>query len=293
MEAKSISSKRVIIISILAIFLSAIFAILVHAILPASVNPEKFNSILVQWLGFPAVATLYFILLFTHCAIVIRCVGLRTAASKIQLGIQFGVAYAMIYLLGMQEVVTKYALFSTWGLDFIKYQFVVGIGDGIPAFLLCLIISYFTLINNRQNEVIPTLGLKKSIGVIAILTAAILAERAIFYQIGFIESECATYPVACYVWTGLFGALMGIIYVILRPILSYGNRRTSWAIPLRFTLTIELNWIIFNSFMGLIIKGIMPQMLLRSGLDVLVLFLISAGLEKLLSWHQIRMKIPT
>ena len=38
METKSMSLKRVIIVSILAIFLSAIFAILVHAILPASVD---------------------------------------------------------------------------------------------------------------------------------------------------------------------------------------------------------------------------------------------------------------
>lgn len=283
METKSMSSKRVIIVSILAIFLSAIFAILVHAILPASVNPEKFNSILVQWLGFPAVATLYFVLLFTHCTIGVRYVGLRTAALKIQIGILFGIAYAMIYLLGMQEIIVDYSPFSTWGLDFIKYQFLIGIGDGIPAFLLCLIISYFTLRNNRQNKAIPTLGLKKSIGVIAILAVAILVERTIFYQLGLVDSECATYPIPCYLWTALFGVLMGLIYVILRPLLSYGNRRIFWAIPLRFTLTIGLNWIIFNSFMGLIIKGAMPQMLLRSGLDVLVLFLISAGLEKLLS----------
>ena len=103
-------------------------------------------------------------------------VGLRTAA-KIQIGILFGIAYAMIYLLGMQEIIVDYSPFSTWGLDFIKYQFLIGIGDGIPAFLLCLIISYFTLRNNRQNKAIPTLGLKKSIGVIAILAVAILVEE--------------------------------------------------------------------------------------------------------------------
>jgi len=280
MDEAHVSSKKVFIISIIAILFSAAFAIFVHAILPASVDVVQFNSILVQWFGFPAVSTFYFILLFTHCAVSVRYIGLRTNASKLQTGIRFGIAYALIYIFGMQEIVLDYSPFSSWGFEFVRYQFLIGIGDGIPALLLCLIISYFTLKNNNQNKTIPTLNLAENIKVIAIIMFTFLLERLFFYQTGLINSECASYLLPCYIWTGMFGVMIGYIFVILYPLLSYGADRALWVLPLRFILTIGLNWTIFNSFMGLIIKGIMPQMLLRSGLDVVGLFLILIVLQK-------------
>ena len=48
MDEAHVSSKKVFIISIIAILFSAAFAIFVHAILPASVDVVQFNSILVQ-----------------------------------------------------------------------------------------------------------------------------------------------------------------------------------------------------------------------------------------------------
>ena len=225
-------------------------------------------------------STFYFILLFTHCAVSVRYIGLRTNASKLQTGIRFGIAYALIYIFGMQEIVLDYSPFSSWGFEFVRYQFLIGIGDGIPALLLCLIISYFTLKNNNQNKTIPTLNLAENIKVIAIIMFTFLLERLFFYQTGLINSECASYLLPCYIWTGMFGVMIGYIFVILYPLLSYGADRALWVLPLRFILTIGLNWTIFNSFMGLIIKGIMPQMLLRSGLDVVGLFLILIVLQK-------------
>ena len=71
---------------------------------------------------------------------------------------------------------------------------------------------------------------------------------------------------------------MGYIYVILNPLLEFEKRQ--YGIPLRFIATIGVNWMIFNSFMGLIVKGAMLQMILRSGLDVVVLFLASIVVGK-------------
>jgi len=282
MDNTFMNSKRVNTIIILAILFSAAFAIIIHAILPASVNGDQFNSILVKWFGFPAVSIFYFILLFTHCALSVRYIGLRTVASKLQIGIRFGIAYAMIYIFGMQEIVVEYSPFLSWDFEFVRYQFLIGIGDGIPALLLCLIISYFTLENNSQIKTLPQLQFMKDIKVITIIAITFFIERTIFYQTGIINSECVSYPVPCYAWTGMFGVLLGYIYIILYPLLSYDDSRKLWILPLRFTLTIGLNWIIFNSFMGFIVKGIMTQMLLRSGLDVLVLFLILIVLENLI-----------
>jgi len=45
-------------------------------------------------------------------------------------------------------------------------------------------------------------------------------------------------------------------------------------------LTIGLNWIIFNSFIGLIFKGVMPQMFIRSVIDIFIFYVIVMLLEK-------------
>lgn len=66
---------------------------------------------------------------------------------------------------------------------------------------------------------------------------------------------------------------MGYIYVILYPLLAFEKRQRG--IPLRLTATIGVNWMIFNSLIGLLMKGAMPQMLLSSGIDAAVLFLAS------------------
>ena len=189
MDAKCISTKRVIIINTVLILFSAIFAIIVHAFLPASVDVAQFDSIFVKWFGFPAVAVFYFILLFTQCAMAVRYIGLRANETKLQIGIRFGIAFAMIYLFGMQEVVVEGSSFSNWGLGFVKYQFIMGIGDGIPAILLCLIIAYFTLSDGEKNKPIHNLQMTKSIKTIAIIAIAVFVERTIGYESGLISSD--------------------------------------------------------------------------------------------------------
>jgi hypothetical protein len=278
MDAKRISTKRVIIINTVLILFSAIFAIIVHALLPAAVDVSQFDSILVKWFGFPSVAVFYFLLLFTQCAVAVRYIGLRADAAKLQTGIRFGIAFAMIYVLGMQEVVVEGSPFSNWGLGFIKYQFIVGIGDGIPSILLCLAIAYFTLGAREKSRPINKLQIAKGIKIIAIFAFAILVERMIGYESGIISSNIAAFPVPCIIWTGLFGILMGYIYVILYPLLVFKKKHCG--MPLMFAATIGVNWMIFNSFIGLIAKGAMPQMLVRSGLDVAVMIIASTIADK-------------
>jgi hypothetical protein len=280
MDTKCISTKRVNIINIVFIIFSAIFAIIVHALLPTSVDVAQFDSIFVKWFGFPAVAVFYFILLFIQCAMVVSYIGLKADVPKLQTGIRFGIAFALIYLLGMQEVVIEGSPFSNWGLGFVKYQLIMGIGDGIPAIVLCLAIAYFTLSDSGEIKSINELQMTKCIKTIAVIAIAIFMERTIGYESGLITSDSATYPVQVYMWTGFFGILIGYIYVILYPLLVFEKKQCAIGIPLRFIATIGVNWMIFNSFIGLIMKGAMPTMLLRSGLDVVVLFLASTLADK-------------
>jgi hypothetical protein len=274
MDTRYISTKRVIILNIVIIILSAIFAIIVHALLPASVDTAQLDSILVKLFGFPAVAIFYFILLFTQCAMAVRYIGLRAAAPKFQIGIRFGIAFALIYLLGMQEIVVEGSPFSTWGLGFVMYQLIMGIGDGIPVIVLCLAIVFFTLNDCGKSKPIHKLQVTKCTKIITIIALAIFAERMIGYESGLISSDIAAYPVQCYIWTGLFGILFGCIYVILYPIFVLVKNQNS--ISLMFTAVIGVNWIIFNSFIGLIMSSSMPQAILRSGADVAALFIASS-----------------
>jgi hypothetical protein len=110
----------------------------------------------------------------------------------------------MIYLWGMQELAFKGSPFSTWGLGFVKYQFIMGLGDALPAFLLCLALAYFTLIDSEQSRPINKLVTTQCLQVITVFALAIFAERSIGYESGLISSERGAYPVPCYIWTGLF-----------------------------------------------------------------------------------------
>lgn len=278
MDTKCISTKRIIILNTIFILFSVILAIVVHALLPATVDIAQLDSIFVRWFGFYAVAVFYFILLYVQCAITVRYIGVRADVPKLQIGIRYGIAFAMIYLLGMQEILIKGSSFTTWGLGFVRYQLIMGIGDGIPVILLCLAVAFFTLSDNKGCKTIKKLQLTKCIKCISVIAIAIFIERTIGYKSGLIGSDSVTYPIPCYVWTGCLGILMGYIYVILYPLLSFEKKQ--YCITLRFIGTIGVNWIIFNCFMGLIKKGVMPQMLLRSGLDVVALFLASAIIEK-------------
>lgn len=53
------------------------------------------------------------------------------------------------------------------------------------------------------------------------------------------------------------------------------------AMAVRLIIVIGINWVIFYSFIGLILDGAMPQMLLRGGIDVIILLLACCVTEKL------------
>lgn len=281
MSTNSISRARTIIVRVLAILLAAILAILVHAALPQTVNVEQFDSALVKLFGFPVVATFYFVLLFTHCAVMISLFGAKANIRNSQIGIRFGISFAVIYLAGMQEVVVEASPFSTWGLDFVKYQLVMGVGDAIPVLLLCLFVALFAL--DRKDRPVSVLEYKNHNGikVVAVIAISFLIERAIGYKTGMISSNCDTYPIQTYAWTLLFGMALGYVYLMLYPIFASISRTVFINFKIS-VLTIGINWIIFNSFIGLIFNGALAQTLLRSGVDVVVLLLATIITNKYL-----------
>jgi hypothetical protein len=272
---KQAGKTKIIVINVVVVVLSTIIAIVAHAILPAEVNVDEFDSIFVKALGFPVIASLYFLILFTHCAIIINYFGKKSSMTGKQIGLRYGLSFALIYLIGMQEIVVDASPFAVWGIDFVKYQIFMGLGDAIPVFILCMIIGHFTHKNIFKGTHTHKNNLLNNIVTICFITLAIFIVRIICYKTGIIYSNYNKYPLPCSIWTILFGVTLGFIFIFLKPV--YVNMKlynTKLII-----LTIGLNWIIFNSFIGLIFKGVMPQMILRSIIDTFVLYVIVMILE--------------
>ena len=272
MDTKIISKKQIFITNILTILAASILALLSKAILPSAVNVEDFNSIFVKFLGIEVVGSFYFIIIYTHGAIVTQLFGKNAKLSNIQIGVRFGSCFGLIFLLGMQEVVVNASPFSKWGFDFIEYQFFMGIGEAIAALLMCVIIAKFTIEDKGYDNYFnknTTYNRWRMVGLIA-LTFTI--ERVIAYKTGIIASDIGTSPIPCYGWTILFGIALGWCYVILLPIFCEDKNPVIQSFKL-VVLTLGLCWTIFNSFIGLIIDGAIVQVLLRSGLDVLTFFI--------------------
>ncbi len=289
MNPKETSTKGIIITSVLTILCSAAFTIAMHAIMPASVDVGRLDSVLVTLFGFPSVAVGYFLILYTQCTFSVRYICNKSKVSNLQTGIRFGLSFALIYLFGMQELMVESSPFTTYGFEYIKYQFFMGAGDAIPVFMLCTVIALFTIKNSAKEAKVKNIKMAEKLYAISIIATSFLIERTVGYETGIINSNCDTYMVPCYIWTALFGIILGYIYTILYPVL-FSERK--WIhVPIRLTLTIGLNWIIFNSFIGLIMKGTMSDVLLRSGLDVMVLFIASCIMGRISRSSSIKIDI--
>lgn len=261
-------------ICIFSVLGAAITAIIVHAILPspgASMDTSSFDSVLVKQFGFPAVASAYFIILYLHILVVIRWFGSKTVMNRKEVGLRFGLAYALIYLVGMQEVVVAASPFEAYGVDFILYQFFMGLGDAIPVIILCITVSHFALKETEVNKKDGKSCRKEKVIMTGTITGLFFTERVIGYVTGYIDSDFNTYPLPVLIWTILFGVTFGCAYFIIRPI--YNNKNDKKNIAGIVVASLGVNWIWFNSFMGLILKNTIFQMIFRSGMDVIVIFI--------------------
>lgn len=254
------------------VLMSAIIAILVHALLPspgASLSVDAFDGVLVQKFGFPIVASLYFIILYLHILIVIRTVGVQATIPKRQMGIRFGLSFGCMYLVGMQEVVVSASPCDTYGIDFVLYQLFMGLGDAIPVLLLCILVCGFSGIDIKDKKTKTPDKKQENKIVFAVISLLFFIERVVGYYLGYIDNEFQEYPIPVLLWTLVFGMVMGGIYVFLSPI--YEDRKGNTKNVQLLVWSVGVNWVWFNCFMGLILKGLFLKMFLRAGLDILVI----------------------
>ncbi len=279
MKEKGVIKKQSVLISILLIIFASTTAIVVHANMPGSVNIEDFDSIFVKIFGFPVVVVTYFVLLYIHIVIALHYFGKRSNLTKIQIGLRFGFVFASIYLIGMQEVVVESSPYSKWGLDFLTYELVMGLGDAIPALLLCIVSAYFLLNKRNVSSCLNKFSIPKSIIAVVLFAIAFVIQRAIGYETGIIISNYHSFPIPCYAWTVLFGIVLGTCYTAMYPVFycELNHKNVEFKIVV---LTIGINWVIFNSFIGLIFDGALLQTFLRSGMDTLVFYITALIVSK-------------
>lgn len=263
--------------TILFILAACVLAIASKMLLPSEVNAEDFNSLLVLKFGFPIVATSYFVMIYTHNAVVTKWFSKNEKLSNLSCGLRTGISFGLIYLLGMEEVVVEASPFAEWGFPFVKYQFVMGIGEAVMALLLCLCIALFVVdkkdgascekINSADFRAV----FKKRFWAVVFIASGFFVERVILYNTGLISSDVKTYPVPTYIWTLIFGITFGICFCLIYPMVENENR---WWMSCFKTsvLAIGLCWIGFNLFIAFIYKDSLSDILIRSLTDTAVLF---------------------
>jgi len=269
-----ISQKKKIISIALFVIMASVIAIGSKIMLPSEVNAEDFDSLFVRVLGFEVVASLYFIMIYAHNAVITLFFGQKSELPNNQAGLRFGICFALIYLFGMQEVVVEASPFTSWGTDFIIYQFFMGAGEAIAAVLLCTMIAKFVMAKKNSQQRNTLLSFRQKVLAVLLIAAAFTAVRIIGYEAGIMHSNANTLPIPTYLWTAIFGIVLGVCHAVLYPIFKSGENAVNQSVKIMI-LSVGLCWILFNLFIGLIFAGAMTDMLLRSGLDVLAVFLAS------------------
>jgi len=249
-----------VLFSILIIIVSAIIAIIMHAVLPAKVDESLFDGWLVVKYGFEVTAIAYFLILFTHCTAVLMLNRNKLIGTKNKSAINFGLAFSLIYMIGMQEIVLSSSPYTQWGSAFIRYQLMMGIGDAIPAIVLCLLIGILFFTGQQTHGSFKRKGTIPTIFSFMVLVGTI---RLIGSYSGVIKSEIFTYPVPVAIWGYILGLVFGIVYVLIE--------RTTSSHMKTMLLGYGVNWMIFNSFIGLIRKDAMADAMLRSIIDLISL----------------------
>lgn len=247
--------------SFLSMLFCSIFAIVFHAMLPQDANQAVMDSIFVEKLGAPVVGSIYFIVLYSFCMIIIQKYGKDTPMSGLELGLRYGLGFGLIYQVGMFELVPG----SYWNMNVLVNQFWVGFGDLVPAVILALLIAMFSMkkkgikVYFRANKNSATLGLGVSV--------SYFVFRIIGYYTGLITSSIHEYFVPVVVWTMFMSfAIYGMV-LLWFPIYEKGNMKEVIVKMLLFSFGI--NWMWFNSFMLLIKKDMFIVIFLRVCIDII------------------------
>ena len=223
-----------------------------------STMPKNANfSIVASILGTEIAATLWAILAFSCVAFVYLNIRNDIPGEGVKKGLRYGIAIALLWLFAMVEGVPLFG-------NSIKSEFIVGLSDAIPVFVLSILLSKLQVKKTESDRPVPLVH-KKVIRTISIHTWIFMAGRYIAYFSGLIQSEIQARPLETFIWTLLMGICIGTSFVLL------GNNKNERSLKHRAIkfgfLIFGLNWSVFLVFMPLLFSGYFADVFLRIIID--------------------------
>jgi len=250
-------------IKIAAMVLACVVLDIVLHIVTASYStmPENANfSLAAGILGREITASLWALFAFSGVAFVFLTIKNEIPGEGVRKGLRYGTAIAILWLFAMLEGV------SLFGNPIIN-EFIVGLSDAIPVFVLSILLSKLQIEKAESNRPV-TFMLREKIEAVMIFTGIFLAGRYIAYSSGVIQSGNQTRPLETFMWTLLMGITIGTAFVLL------GNNRNGRSLKHRAGkfgfLIFGLNWAMFLVFMPLLFSGYIADVFLRVIIDIAV-----------------------
>jgi len=255
--------KKKQLLKIVAIILiCVVIDIALHAITSAySTMPENPNySKFAELFGIEITATLWALLAFSGAACVFYRIQSSIPGVGLAKGLRYGTAISLLWLFAMLEGVSLFG-------NAIINEFVVGLSDAIPVFLMAILLS-LSVAKKGENSRIKQLTLRQKILTICVFTGVFLIGRYIAYFTGVIQSGYETSPLYTFSWTLLMGACIGVACIQLE---SPGNALCLKRRAVKFSLLFfGVNWSTFLIFMPLLFSGFIIDVLSRIILDILL-----------------------
>ncbi len=226
-----------------------------------STMPENPNySIVGRLLGVEITSLLWALLAFSGTAFVFFRIRNVTPGAGIKKGLRYGSAIALLWLFAMLEGV------SLFGNPLIN-EFVVGLSDAIPVFLMGILLS-LVAVEKVENVAVEQFTFGRKLKALSIFTGIFLIGRYIAYFTGVIQAGYQTSPFYTFFWTLLMGACIGVVCILL------GNVRNTMLLKrnsVKFGFLIfGVNWVVFLVFMPLLFSGYLIDVLFRITIDILL-----------------------
>ncbi len=226
-----------------------------------STMPENPNySIVAKLLGTEITASLWALLSFSGAAYVYCRIRNAIPGEGVKKGLRYGSAIALLWLFAMLEGVPLFG-------NPIINEFVVGLSDAIPIFLMGILLSLLKAVKGENAAVEPfTLGQKMT--AVSMFSGIFLIGRYISYFTGVIQSGYQTSPFYTFFWTLLMGACIGVVGILLG---NTGNTLFLERRAVKFGFFIfGINWAAFLIFMPLLFSGYLIDVLSRIIIDILL-----------------------
>jgi hypothetical protein len=208
--------------------------------LPMNIDPL---SIFSKTLGLRTVLIIYCTAFYITMSLTFLIVEKWLSGSKTIKGLKFGIAWGIIFFLGVIET------YPVFGKTALIADVRTGIADFISVVVLGVLLGKFLASDGRSGKTeikSSSSPLRNNILIMLAVTSFYIIGRYFAYAILKIESGFIERPLATFIWTLATGISFGILYVLAGRNISENNliKRTAFF----GLINVGINWLVFNLF---------------------------------------------